>query len=169
MGLSRAVPAVPIVLGLILVGCGSNERPRHSAAIPDRLPIAKRPQLLGAPGASVRILAPLPGQHVSPRFVVRVAVSDFDLARPRLGQRPLRGTGLLEFSLDDGRYDQPQYSGENGRWALALAVNGYYSPASNPRIVYTRIPAGTHTLTVKLANRNEAPTGVSAAVKFNVQ
>jgi hypothetical protein len=106
---------------------------------------------------------------VSSRFVVHVAVTHFVLDGPRAGRSALTGHGLLGISLDGGRFDEPQYSGLNGRMALDLAVNGYYSPAYKPTITYSHIPPGHHTLEVKLLNRNETPTGTSTTVQFIVR
>jgi hypothetical protein len=96
-------------------------------------------------------------------------ITGFKLLRSELRARPQAGGGHLHFILDDGRFDQPQFSGVNGRLALRLGVNGFYSPAYVPSIEYHRIPTGVHTLIVELVNTDERPTGVKTSVTFRVR
>jgi hypothetical protein len=122
---------------------------------------------LAAPGASVQIVTPRAGSKQPPAFTARVRVSGFHLVG---GQGPRRqGYGHLHFVLDRGRYDQPRYAGANGRLALKLGVNGYYSPAYKPEISYRGIPRGIHTLEAQLVNADDSPTGVASRVRFTVR
>jgi hypothetical protein len=158
------------MLALTLAGCGSRAgQSKPQAELPGHLPVARQPRSSGAPGASVKFLEPTAGSEQDTRFTARVAVRRFVLQRAPAGANPVTGHGHLHFILDGGRYDQPQFSGANGRAALHLAVNGYYSPATMPTITYEHIPAGRHTLEVTLVKRNEAATGVAAIVKFIVR
>jgi hypothetical protein len=86
-----------------------------------------------------------------------------------MAAKPRPGYGYLEFLFDGGRFDQPRFSGTNGRLALRMAVNGYYSPAYLPRITYAHIPHGQHSLLVRLANLDGSLTGVSTSVRFVVR
>lgn len=166
--LRAASLAAVAVLAPVLGGCGA-QRTDPPAAVPSHLPVARPPNPSGAPGASVRILMPAAGAHERGTFTARVAVRRFVLQGDRAGTRVRAGYGHLHFVLDGGRYDQPQFSGANGRAALRLAVNGYYSPADKPTITYKHIPRGRHTLEVELVNRNETPTGISETVHFSVR
>ena len=159
-----------VMLTLTLAGCGGRggqSNPR--AELPGHLPVARAPKPSGAPGASVKFLNPIAGSQQRTRFTARVAVHRFLLQRAPASANPVTGHGHLHFILDGGRYDQPQFSGANGRAALNLAVNGYYSPAATSMITYEHIPAGRHTLEVTLVNSNETATGVGAIVKFTVR
>jgi hypothetical protein len=135
----------------------------------NRLPVAKPRAIVAAVGARVWVIAPRMGQRVGRAFVVRVRVSGFSLQGPGAGGLSLAGHGHLAFALDGGRFDEPRFSGVNGRWALQQAVNGYYSPAYGPSIVYRRVPAGRHRLVVSLVNRDGSPAGVSSDVSFSVR
>jgi hypothetical protein len=75
----------------------------------------------------------------------------------------------LQFSLDSGRYDNPQHSGRNGKLALRLGVNGFYSPAYRPTITYEKIPAGRHWLRVLPVDKSERAIGGAAEVHFVVR
>jgi hypothetical protein len=163
---SRALAAA--VLTLVLTSCGAAHNAQR-AELPSHLPLARPSKPIGAPGASVRILAPSTDSQQRSAFTARVAVRRFVLEGLRAGTTPRAGHGHLHFILDGGRYDQPQFSGANGRAALRLAVNGYYSPGYKPTITYRHIPAGRHTLEVEVVNRNEIPTGIDATVRFTVR
>lgn len=155
------------VLGVLLAGCGGVSRSVSSG--PVRLRPARVVRSPGAPGARIRITVPAAGSLVSGSFTARVVVARFRLVRSRPGATPRRGFGHLHFILDGGRFDQPRYSGVNGRLALRLGVNGFYSPSYGAAITYRDIPAGPHVLRVQLVNADESPTGVEASVRFNVR
>jgi hypothetical protein len=151
-------------LALLTAACGSGHEkqisPRYLApAAPKKAP--------RAPGASVRFLWPRTGSVVGPTFTVRVAVHGFRLgASRRGGSTP---SGHLHFILDGGRFDEPQFAGANGRKALRMGVNGYYSPADRPTITYRHIGQGKHVLEAVLAVENHTATAVSAKVHFRVR
>jgi hypothetical protein len=160
-------PVLLLGAALLVAACGGG---RFTASpVPRKLSRAISPAPLRTPGARVRILVPAADQTLAGSFAAKVAVSGFALTMPTPGARSAVGHGYLEFSLDGGRYDEPRFSGANGRRALALAVNGYYSPAWRPSIEYRRIPAGRHTLTVELANRDGTPAAARATVSFTVR
>jgi hypothetical protein len=107
-----------------------------------QLPHSRRSPVCGLSGASVRFLAPSPDVAVSSTFSARVSIAGFHIMRRQDASSQLRD-GHLGFALDDGRFDQPRYSGTNGRMALRFGVNGFYSPAYAPGITYMHIPKGT--------------------------
>ena len=77
--------------------------------------------------------------------------------------------GHVHFSLDGGKYDYPKYSGANGDLAVQLGVDGMYSPATEPSITYSGLPAGEHTLEVDLVNNDHSETGTTASTTFTVE
>jgi hypothetical protein len=70
--------------------------------------------------------------------------------------------------MDEGKDDQPQYSGANGQLAVKLGVQGRYSPSVTPTITYRGLPKGKHKLEVYLANNDHSNTGVEAATSFTL-
>ncbi len=158
---------------MILVGltgtvsaCGGG---RTVTSGPHRLPASRTAKATPAPDSHVRILTPRAGQAVASVFSVRVLVTGFRLRPVKPNGKPRGGFGHLHFILDHGRYDQPRYSGTNGRLAARLGVNGYYSPAGGPQITYRGVSPGAHALQAQLVNNDESPTGVMSTVKFNVR
>jgi hypothetical protein len=153
-------------LALMVAACGGSGHgkqisPRYLApAAPKKVPTAA--------GASVRFLWPRPGAVVGPAFTARVLVRGFRLGGSQRaeGDAP---SGHLHFILDGGRFDEPRFAGANGRKALRIGVNGYYSPADRPTITYQHIPRGIHVLEVVLAARNQTPTAVNAKARFRVR
>jgi len=166
--LRPTVLASAAILTLSLAGCGA-ARGRPPAELPSHLPIAHAAKPAGAPGASVKIITPVAGSTQPNAFTARVAVRRFVLQRGDMGSKPHARHGHLHFILDGGRYDEPQFSGANGRAALRLGVNGYYSPAYEPAITYSHIPPGRHTLEVELVDIDETPTGTGTTVHFTVR
>jgi hypothetical protein len=124
---------------------------------------------LGAPGAKVRFVTPAEAETIGSTVVVRVRLEHFKLAPGKVGQAAVKGEGHLHFSMDQGKFDHPQYSGANGEEAVNLGVAGQYSPAVKPSIVYTHLPTGTHELEVYLANNDHTNTGVASFVSFKVK
>jgi hypothetical protein len=118
---------------------------------------------------SVSFSKPTDGATVAGTFTARVNLDNFTLDAADVGKAPADGKGHLHFSLDNGKYDTPEYSGANGKLAKQLGVDGKYSPAVMPTITYTGIPAGRHTLKVELANNNHSPAGKSATASINVK
>jgi hypothetical protein len=98
----------------------------------------------------------------------RVEIEGFDLKRA-FGEPAVPGEGHLRFVMDEGYFDEPQFSGNNGELAKRLGVDGQYSPATEPTITYRGLPPGDHTLEVFLVNNDHSETGVSAKIKFEVE
>lgn len=155
------------VAALAIVGCGSSTARRVDSG-PQRLPLAvTRPIRTG--DARVTIVTPAAGASEARTFQVRVRVTGFRIERPARTADSRSRVGHLHFSLDAGRFDQPRYSGANGRMALDLGVNGFYSPAYRPTIVYRDIPRGRHRLRVELVSGDDRAIGVGATVTFYVR
>lgn len=144
-------------VGIAACGGDNDEGATTSAATP------------GAPGASVSFVAPKDGTTTGTTVNAKVKLSDFKLAPDDVGKAPAEGEGHLHFSMDDGKFDYPKYSGANGRLAKKLNVEGQYSPAVTPEITYSHLPTGQHTLEVYLANNNHTDTGVEASTTFIVK
>jgi hypothetical protein len=100
---------------------------------------------------------------------VVVSVKDFKLDAAALDKAPRQGYGNLQFRMDGGKYDTPRYSGANGKLAVRLGVAGKYSPSVTPRITYSALPPGKHTLVASLANNDLSETGVQTRVVFTVR
>jgi hypothetical protein len=122
-----------------------------------------------APDASVSFVEPTDGSTQSDEFTAEVALENFELVPDAVGEAASVGEGHLHFSLDDGKYDHPEYSGANGELAEELGVDGQYSPSTEPTITYSGIPKGEHTLEVYLANNDHSDTGVEASTTFEVK
>ena len=146
-----------------LAGCGGDN---GSAAPSGPMRIRKT---VGAPGAKVRFVAPKEAATLGATVAVRVKLTHFKLAPNKVGKAAKQGEGHLHFSLDQGKFDRPKYSGPNGREAVKLGVQGEYSPSVKPTIVYSHLPTGTHELEVYLANNDHTNTGVTGFVSFKVK
>ena len=118
---------------------------------------------------AVTIASPSEGAMVDSTFTAKVDLSDFEIDAADVGKMPADGMGHLHFSLDEGKYDAPKYSGANGDLAVKLGADGKYSPSVMPQITYKGIPAGEHTLKVALANNDHSDTGASATHTFTVR
>jgi hypothetical protein len=123
----------------------------------------------GAPGAAATFVSPNDGSTEGSTFTARVKLSNFTLAPSKVGMAAKEGEGHLHFALDGGKYDQPKYSGANGKLAVKLGVQGKYSPSVAPTITYRQIPPGEHELEVYLANNDHTDTGVEAKTSFTVK
>jgi hypothetical protein len=99
----------------------------------------------------------------------KLKLEGFELAADAVGDAPRPGQGHVHFSMDEGKFDHPRYSGANGRIARQLGVDGKYSPATEPTITYRNLPPGKHTLEVYLANNNHTELPVEATVEFTVE
>jgi hypothetical protein len=156
-----AVALVGVAALPALGGCGSGNT-TSSGSMRSR-------KTVGAPGAKVRFVAPKEASTQPGTVIVRVKLTHFKLAPKKVGQAAKQGEGHLHFSLDQGKFDRPKYSGPNGKEAVKLGVQGKYSPSVKPTIVYTNVPTGTHELEVYLANNDHTNTGVSSFVSFIVK
>jgi hypothetical protein len=148
-----------------LAGCGGSGSPNASTSNSSM----RTRKGIGAPGAKVSFVTPREASTLGPTVVVRVKLKHFTLAPKQVGKAAKQGEGHLHFSLDQGKFDHPKYSGANGRTAVKLGVEGQYSPSTTPSIVYKQIPPGTHELEVYLANNDHTSTGVGRFVSFMVK
>jgi len=98
-----------------------------------------------------------------------VQVKNLKLSKAHFGKAPVPGEGHLLFSLDRGKFDHPKYSGDNGRLGASIGVEGKYSPAVTPKIVYRNVPEGSHTVVVYVVANNHKKLGPSTSLKFTVQ
>lgn len=146
-----ALGAAMAVASGALIGCGSD-----SSTGGDATPTAS-------------FVTPSAGSTVESSFTAQVSLADFAINGEKVGMAPMTGEGHLHFSLDDGKYDTPEFSGANGELAVKLGVAGKYSPSVAPSIMYKNIPAGPHTLKVFLANNDHSDTGKTAEVAFTVK
>ena len=151
-------------LALVAAGCGGSDDGRDSRA---ESPSPK--QEAAAPKPAVRFVTPRNGATVGRSVTIRVQLSNFRIAPNAVGQAPRPGEGHLHFRLDEGKFDYPRFSGENGLIGKKLGVNGHYSPALAPTITYRKLPPGRHELQVYLANNNHTDVGVEAKAEFTVR
>jgi hypothetical protein len=165
----RARAAVLLLAsGLLLAACGNKAPTRTIHYGPTKLRPARAVTVRAPAGTALEILSPRNDAHEPSTFTVHVAVHGFTLQHSPDGAPPRPGVGFLHFALDNGRYDQPQYSGPNGQLALRMGVNGFYSPAYQPTITYHHIPPGPHTLKTTLVNPDGTPTAIRATTQFRV-
>ena len=115
-----------------------------------------------APAPDVAFVTPKDGAKVSGALLCKVKLTNFTIDPKAVGQSPQPGRGHLHFSLDNGKFDHPKYSGANGKIAVSLNVDGKYSPALAPDITYKNLPKGKHRLEVYLANNNHTNIGPEA-------
>jgi hypothetical protein len=151
---------------LLVAGCGSKKKSNASTTTTSTTTPAKT---VGAPGATVSFANPKNGSTQGSTVAVRVKLSHFKLAPNQVGKAAKQGEGHLHFSMDDGKYDLPKYSGANGKLAVKLGVQGKYSPSVTPSITYKGLPAGKHKLEAYLANNDHTNTGVEASTSFTVK
>ena len=118
---------------------------------------------------SVAFVAPEDGASEGDEVTAEVELENFKLAANEVGMDASDGQGHLHFALDEGKYDNSKYSGENGKLAEQLGVDGQYSPSTEPTITYSGLPAGEHTLEVYLAENDHTDTGVTAETSFTVE
>jgi hypothetical protein len=154
------------VATIAAAGCGDDDNDKTSTTSSTK---SMTTEVVDAPGASVRFASPKDGSTQNGTVSARVSVSNFKLAAASVGQKAKQGEGHLHFSMDGGKYDQPKYSGANGKLAVKLGVQGKYSPAVTPTITYKKLPPGEHELEVYLANNDHSDTGVEAKTSFTVK
>jgi hypothetical protein len=155
----------------------------------------KRVVIEQAPGRpSVSVISPRNGSVQPARaVVVKVDVSNFQLAPRQFGKAPQLGEGHIRFALNrvpdcvdpakldralssptssgrlSGRsFDYPQYSGPNGFLAEGIGSAGLFSPATKPQIYYQRLPPGFYRLVITLAENNGAATPWHAVTNFQI-
>jgi hypothetical protein len=162
LGLSAGAALAALALG----ACGNDNDNKTSSTPAKAPPVAKK---VGAPGAKVKFVTPKDGSTESSTVKAKVKLTGFELAPNAVGKPAQQGQGHLHFSMDEGKYDQPKYSGANGKLAVKLGVNGKYSPSVTPTITYTGLPAGKHKLEVYVANNDHTNTGVEGETEFTVQ
>jgi hypothetical protein len=155
------------VVAVGAAGCGSKKKSTSSTSSSTSTTSAVTH--VGAPGAKVTFVEPKAGSMTGSTVTVKVKLTKFKLAPQQVGKPPKAGEGHLHFSLDEGKYDQPKYSGANGKLAVKLGVNGKYSPSVMRTITYSGVPKGKHKLEVYLANNDHSNTGVEASTTFTVQ
>jgi hypothetical protein len=119
--------------------------------------------------SAVTFISPESGAAVPGTVTAEVALENFALDQAAVGMANSEGSGHLHFTIDDGRFDTPEYSGPNGQLAKQLGTDGQYSPAVEPTITYKGLPPGEHTLEVDLVNNDHSETGVSETVAFTVE
>ena len=158
--------AIPLV-ALAVAGCGSSDK--KSSDTNAAAPATTTEKKTGAPGAKVDFVTPKEGATTGDTVKVKVKLTGFELAPQEVGKPPVAGKGHLHFSLDGGKFDKPKYSGENGKLAVKLGVDGKYSPSVAPTITYKGLPKGKHELEVYLANNDHSDTGVEGKTEFTVQ
>ena len=162
-GLLCAVAIAALGVG----GCGDDENDDTGAGS-TQAPAAEGSGA-DAPSAKVAFLTPKDGATTSDKVTAKVKLENFELDPNAVGKSPVPGKGHLHFQMDEGRFDIPENSGENGKLAKKLGVDGKYSPAVEPTITYVNLPPGKHTLEVYLANNNHTDTGVEAETEFTVK
>jgi hypothetical protein len=169
-GLRRRRPAAAVLLlGLLAVACGGHSSSSSTSSRTSHGPgkATVNPHY-GAPGAKIQFVYPTQGTTVKLPLKVRVSITGFKLDPSSLDKAPKRGHGIIEFTMDGGKYDKPRYAGASGTLAARLGVAGKYSPAVTPEITYAGLPSGRHVIVAALANNDLSQTGVSARVAFTV-
>jgi len=150
----------PLALGLVVaavLACSATAGARSTAGAPSV-------KITFPTHCACGIAAPQPST-----VSVVVAVTNFKLSAADFGKAPIAGEGHLFFSIDHGKFDLPAHSGANGRLAAKIGVEGKYSPSVTPRITYTDLPSGKHTVVVYLVSNDNKKLGPSDTVTFTVQ
>jgi hypothetical protein len=161
MMLKRTAALLCATAALGLAACGDDEDTSTTASSDTGSTVA-------AEDASVTFVTPEDGSTQSDPVTAEVKLENFEIAADQVGKTASPGQGHLHFSMDEGKYDYPEYSGANGKLAEQLGVEGKYSPSTEPTITYKDLPAGEHTLEVYLANNDHTDTGVEASTTFTV-
>jgi hypothetical protein len=148
------------MLALGLAACGDDNKTSSTGAA-DSATSSSKP--------TVEIMTPASGSTIGGQLTAKVDLKNFEIDDKAVGMSAQDGKGHLHFSLDNGKYDRPKYSGANGDLAVKLGTDGKYSPAVAPEITYRNLPAGEHTLTVFAANNDHSDVGAKDSVKFTVK
>jgi hypothetical protein len=143
---------------------------------------------------TVSIVSPRNGEvQANHAVVVKVDLSNFQLAPRHFGGEPELGEGSIRFSLNrvpncvdpeklenalnsplgnerlkGASMDRPKYAGPNGILAEELGTAGSFSPATRPEIYYHGLPPGFYRLIVTLAENNLATTPYHAVTTFQI-
>jgi hypothetical protein len=150
---------------LAIAGCGDEKR---SDSTSEQAPATEGSTPSG-PKPAVAFVTPKDGATTGDKFTAKVKLENFEIDPTAVGKSPVPGKGHLHFQLDGGRFDIPENSGENGKIAKKLGVDGKYSPSTTTSITYEKIPPGKHKLAVYLANNNHTDTGAEAKTEFTVK
>jgi hypothetical protein len=150
------------------------------------------PAVPGEP--SVSVISPRNGARQASRaVVVKVRISDFQLAPRRFGGEPLLGEGHIRFALNrvpdcvdpvklqraiesplgnerliGASFDFAEYSGPNGALAERIGSAGSYSPATRPEIYYHDLRPGFYRLVITLAQNDGSTTPFHAVTNFQI-
>ena len=154
MNLKKALAPLAAVAALGVAACGEDDKKETASA---------------SSGPSVSFASPTDGETTSGSVTAEVELDNFEIDAVNVGKTAEEGKGHLHFSLDGGKFDKPKYSGPNGELAVKLGVDGQYSPSTEPRISYSNLPKGEHTLEVQLAGNDHSNTGTSASTTFTVE
>jgi hypothetical protein len=152
MNLKKALVPVAVVTALGVAACGDDDESESASS-----------------GPAVSFVSPADGEMTSGSVTAEVELEGFEIDAVNVGKATEKGQGHLHFSLDGGKFDTPKYSGPNGELAVKLGVDGQYSPATEPRITYSGLPKGEHTLEVDLVNNDHSETGTTASTTFTVE
>jgi hypothetical protein len=155
---------VALIAAVAVTGCGSDNKSSSSSS-----KSKTTPQQIKGPKIAVAFKSPKSNAKLGTNVTATVKLTNFKLDPQDVGKAPKPGKGHLHFSMDGGKFDQPKYSGANGKLAKKLGVTGKYSPSVTPKITYKGLPKGKHTLKVALANNDHSNAGATASVKFTVK
>jgi hypothetical protein len=157
MNLKKALAPLAIVAALGIAACGDDGESSSSS------------NDTSSSEPAVSFTSPSEGAMAGDTVTAEVELDNFEIDAVNVGKALDEGKGHLHFSLDGGKFDTPKYSGANGDLAVKLGVDGQYSPAVEPKITYSGLPKGEHTLEVDLANNDHSETGATASTTFVVE
>ena len=165
----RTIGTLAATSALAVAGCGGGGGGQTTAQKQDTAKDEAASTGLKQPDAKVSFTAPQDGATTPGTVTAKVDVSGITLSPNTVGKAAAKGQGHLHFSMDEGKYDFPKYSGANGQLAIKLGVQGKYSPSVMPTITYKNLPPGEHKLEVYVANNDHTNTGAEAETTFTVK